>query len=124
MRVELEAAARATVNGVLGALNRPLAERRFREAFRDNRGPVLVSAGAGQRKLEGWLNTDIGWRAQLYLDLTQPWPVPPRSVAGIYADNVIEHLTLKLGRQALQYAFNALQPNGRIRLATPDVELT
>jgi predicted SAM-dependent methyltransferase len=124
MKQELETAARATVTEGLAVLNRPLAEWRFRKAVRNARGPLLVSAGAGDRKLPGWLNTDISWRASLYLDLTKPWPVRSASVAGVYADNVIEHFPLTVGRLVLKYAFEALAPGGRIRLATPDVEGT
>jgi predicted SAM-dependent methyltransferase len=39
----------------------------------------------------------------------------------IYADNVVEHLTLEQNRFLLAEAFRALQPGGRIRLVTPDV---
>jgi predicted SAM-dependent methyltransferase len=70
------------------------------------------------------LNTDIHWRSRLYLDLTKPWPVPKASVARVYADNVIEHFSLKEGRRVLKYAFDAMQPSGRIRLVTPDVGRT
>lgn len=124
MRREFENALRVTANDTLSALNRPLAEWRFRRAVRDAQEPVLVSAGAGSRQLKGWLNTDISWRARLYLDLTKPWPIPRASVSRIYADNVIEHMSLRVGRRVLQHAFDALQPGGRIRLATPDVERT
>jgi predicted SAM-dependent methyltransferase len=84
----------------------------------------MISAGAGDRKLKGWLNTDVGWRSVFYLDLTKPWPVPGASISGVYADNVIEHFSLKLGRVVLKHAFEAMQPGGRIRLVTPDVERT
>jgi predicted SAM-dependent methyltransferase len=124
MKDELKLALRATVLDTLSAVNRPLADRRFRRAVKNSRGPVFVSAGAGSRKLEGWLNTDIGWRSPLYLDLTKPWPVPGASISRVYADNVIEHFTLKAGRQVLKWAFHALEPGGRIRLVTPDVERT
>jgi predicted SAM-dependent methyltransferase len=40
----------------------------------------------------------------------------------VYADNVIEHVPLDGGRALLSEAFRVLQPGGRIRLVTPDVE--
>lgn len=121
---EIEVAVRAIVRDGLSALNRPVGEWRFRKAVKNARGPLLVSAGAGRRELEGWLNTDVSWRGSLYLDIAKPWPVPHVSVARIYADNVIEHFPLLVGRRILRYAFDALEAGGKIRLATPDVERT
>lgn len=86
--------------------------------------PLLVSIGAGQRTLEGWINTDAQWHSRYFLDLLKPWPVVPGSVARIYADNVIEHFTVPDARIVLKHAYDALQPGGRIRLTTPDVERT
>jgi predicted SAM-dependent methyltransferase len=120
----LEFAARALAKHSLSTLNRPIAQWRFRRAVRIAGGPLLVSVGAGQRRLDGWLNTDISWQSRLYLDISKPWPVGPGSIARIYGDNVIEHFPIPLARRILRYAFDALQPNGRIRLATPDVEAT
>lgn len=85
-------------------------------------GPVKITIGSGLRPVEGWINTDVVWRGGPYLDTTQPWPIAAGSVDFIYADNVIEHLTLSQGRRAFKHAFDALKPGGVIRLATPDVE--
>ena len=86
--------------------------------------PVQVNVGAGTVVLPGWINTDVMWRGDMYLDLTRPWPVPSQSVDRIYADNVIEHFSLKVGRDVLRNCHNALRPGGGIRLATPDLERT
>ena len=40
----------------------------------------------------------------------------------MYADNVIEHLTMAANRVLFREARRVLQPGGRIRLVTPDVE--
>jgi predicted SAM-dependent methyltransferase len=115
---------RKPIGVVLSGLNRPVAQWRLQQAVRSAGRPLLVSAGAGNRRLPGWLNTDISWRSSLYLDLTKPWPVPAGAVSRIYADNVIEHFPIAVGRRVLKYTFGALEPGGRIRLATPDVEGT
>ncbi len=39
----------------------------------------------------------------------------------MYADNVIEHITLEQGRAMLREAYRCLQPGGAIRLVTPDL---
>lgn len=106
---------------LISVVNRPLAKRRFRHAV-GGAHRVRLHIGAAKSRLPGWIDTDVYWRASHYLDVTRPWPVAPGSVAHVYGDNVIEHLTLPQGRQMLRGAFGALCPGGRIRLATPDVE--
>jgi predicted SAM-dependent methyltransferase len=124
MTHQVKVALRAAANETLSVLHRPVAHWRFKRTVRFASRPVLVSAGAGNRRLENWLNTDISWRAGLYLDMTKPWPVPSGAISRIYSDNVIEHFPLLVGRRVLRYAFEALECGGRIRLATPDVERT
>ncbi len=85
-------------------------------------GGVRVHIGAGRARLPGWVDTDIDWRCPAHLDLTRPWPLAAGSVAFVYGDNVIEHLSLESARVALRHAYAALAPGGVLRLATPDVE--
>ena len=124
MRTEIQAAARAVVDETLVAVRAPLLSRRFRKAVAAAPGLVKLNVGAGEVQLDGWINTDIAWWSQMYLDLTKPWPIPPQSVDRIYGDNVIEHFPLEVGRLVLRHCYDALRPGGRIRLATPDVERT
>lgn len=99
-------------------------EARLREAVAGETCPVKVSFGAGTVDLPGWIDTDYTWRAKFCLDVTRPWPLPAGSVDFVYADQVIEHFPLEVGRAVLRHAFDALAPGGSIRLATPDVERT
>ena len=85
---------------------------------------MRIQVGASASRLPGWLNTDIARGAEYYLDATQPWPVPDGSVAYVYGDNFIEHLTLPEARAFLAHARRAMAPQGRIRLVTPDVGTT
>jgi predicted SAM-dependent methyltransferase len=85
-------------------------------------GEIRIQVGAGGTNLPGWLNTDIDGSADYYLDATQPWPVRAGSVAYVFSDNMIEHLTLDQGRAFLQAAHDALAPGGWIRIVTPDPE--
>src|SRR5262245_54844715 len=103
---------------------RPRGRRAFQEAVdaARSRGEVKINFGSGGEPLTGWINCDIVWTAPTYLDSTKPWPLSAASVDFVYADNVIEHLTLDQGRQAFAHAFTALRPGGVFRLATPDVE--
>jgi predicted SAM-dependent methyltransferase len=124
MKREIEAAARAVVRDSLGMARRPVGSRRFRQAVAAAGGDAKIAVGGGRVTLPGWINTDISWRAGYYLDLAKPWPVPAGSVAKVYADNVIEHFPLAVGRQVLRHLFDALKPGGAVRLATPDLERT
>ena len=112
------------VHAAITAATRRRNSRRFIEAFEDaNRaGEVKVNIGSGRKPVAGWINTDIVWQGQIYLDATVPWPVPNGSVDFVYADNVIEHVTLQQGREVFRHAYDALRPGGIFRLATPDVE--
>jgi predicted SAM-dependent methyltransferase len=124
MRNEIQAAARAVVDETLVAVRAPFLSRRFRKAVIAAPRVVKVNVGAGEVHLDGWINTDVVWWSRMYLDLTKPWPIPPKSVDRIYGDNVIEHFPLHVGRLVFRHCYNALRPGGRIRLATPDVERT
>jgi predicted SAM-dependent methyltransferase len=125
--VDVAQTARLLVSDALTAVRAPVLSRRFQRAAAAaaaSTDPVQVNVGAGTVVLPGWINTDVMWRGDMYLDLTRPWPVPSQSVDRIYADNVIEHFSLKVGRDVLRNAHNALRPGGGIRLATPDLERT
>ena len=127
----VRAAARSVRSTVLVASGKVLTralrsrgEERLRVAVATTRVPVKVSFGAGTVALPGWIDTDLTWRARFCLDATRPWPVDAGSVDFVYADQVIEHFPLEVGRSVLRHAFDALAPGGAIRLATPDVERT
>ena len=95
---------------------------RLRRLLRATDPPHRVELGAGEVHREGWIQTDVWWRVRYHLDATRPWPFAPGSVSHVYADNVIEHVSLDGARALLRHAVKALQPGGRIRLVTPDVE--
>src|ERR1039457_3169728 len=124
MRTELRTAASTVVYETLAAVRAPLLSRRFQRAVASAPGPVNVNIGAGKVRVPGWINTDVTWSSQVYLDATKPWPVPQGSIDRIYGDNVIEHFSLSMCRIVLRNCYHALPPGGGIRLATPDVERT
>jgi predicted SAM-dependent methyltransferase len=104
-----------------GRVRRPLGEYRLRRYLATHEPPYKVNIGAGATFLDGWLSTDITWRAHYYLDALKPWPLV---ASYAYADNVVEHFTLEEAREFLANAHAALLEEGRIRLATPDLEGT
>ena len=81
---------------------------------------LRIHVGAGPVRLDGWLNTDIGESAEYHLDATKPWPLDAGSVAYIFSDNMIEHLTLDEARAFLREARAAMADGAWLRIVTPD----
>jgi SAM-dependent methyltransferase len=101
-------------------LNSPVAKVRLtRELARAGR-PLKIELG-GITKRPGWVVTNVNAVTRLYLDATKRWPLEDDTVEYVYADNVIEHITLNAGRAMLAEAARCLQPGGVIRLVTPDI---
>jgi predicted SAM-dependent methyltransferase len=109
------------VGRMLSATRRPLGTRRLRRAIERGAPPFKIELGAAGTRRDGWLCTDVHWRASLFLDATRRWPLADASVSHVYADNVIEHLQLDANRALLSEAARVLMPGGWIRLVTPDV---
>jgi predicted SAM-dependent methyltransferase len=99
--------------------SRPLAE-----GLATATDPLRIHVGAGPKHLAGWFDTDIDGNADYYLDVLQPWPTAPGSVSHVFADNVVEHLTLEGNRAFLGHAMESMTAGGTIRLTTPDAEAT
>ncbi len=113
---------RRRVGRTLDAMAAPRNSRRFVERVLAARPDARVAFGVGHRPLDGWINTDVTRAAGCFLDVTKPWPTPPGSVARIYAEHVIEHFPLEVARQVFRNCARALQPGGRVRFVTPDLE--
>lgn len=113
---------RASASSTLSRVTRPLGRRRFSAAVRTSPLPLRIELGAWTTRRPGWISTDVHWRGASYLDATRRWPVPDGSVEYVYADNVVEHLTLPANRALFAEAFRALRTGGRMRLVTPDVD--
>jgi predicted SAM-dependent methyltransferase len=120
---EIRSTQRAVAAQVVGAAKRPTQRRRLMQAVAAAPpGRLNIAVGAGDVDLPGWINTDVHWRAERYLDITQSWPM--NGVDLVFADNVIEHLPLPAGRLAFARILEALKPGGVVRFATPDLEST
>ncbi len=87
-------------------------------------GPHKLHLGAGGAGLPGWLNTDLHperWPT-VRLNATRPFPLPTGVFDCIFSEHMIEHLPLDGARRMLSECFRVLKPDGRIRLATPDLD--
>lgn len=89
---------------------------------KENIDEIYLNVGAGDRKLSGFINIDIGASADLQIDVTKGLPWPDDSVSGIYSEHFIEHLSQADGLQFLRECFRILRPGGIVRIATPDCD--
>lgn len=113
----LKAAART----VLAKANQPIGSRRLARTLAIADRPLKIELGGGLPR-HGWIITNVGWNAHYYLDATAPWPVESDAVQYVFADNVVEHLTLHQCRSMLRCAREAMMSGGILRLATPDLQ--
>lgn len=108
------------VHAVVGAVNTPLAKARARRVFATAPRPFNLEIG-GTSTRPGWVITNVNPIADNWLDATSTWPVEDGSIKYLYADNMIEHVTLEAGRALIAEAYRCMQPGGVIRFATPDI---
>ena len=90
--------------------------------LRDASTPKL-QIGAGYNLLRGWLNTTLYPFAKgaVYLDASQPFPIPSAAFDYVFSEHVIEHIEFEEAATMLGESARILKRGGRIRLATPDL---
>jgi SAM-dependent methyltransferase len=111
---------RTVVRSAVLTVNTPMAKSRAARAIEKADRPIKLEIG-GLEARPGWLVTNVNAVTRHYLDATQRWPFEDGALEVVYADNVIEHITLEQGRAMLAEAYRCLQPGGVIRLVTPDL---
>jgi predicted SAM-dependent methyltransferase len=93
------------------------------EAYLRNNPVRKLQIGAGTANPAGWLNTDIEpQKGQAYLDASKPFPLPDRAFRYVYSEQVIEHLTYEEGLLMLRESYRILEPGGKARIATPNLD--
>lgn len=92
------------------------------EYLSDHPSPKL-QIGAGYNLLRGWLNTTLYPFAKgaVYLDASQPFPLPSAAFDYVFSEHVIEHIEFEEAATMLSESARSLKRGGRIRLATPDL---
>ncbi|MEQ1788294.1 MAG: hypothetical protein ABL966_14675 [Acidimicrobiales bacterium] len=106
-----------------GRRYRDVARSRGRRVLRDLAPGSSVQLGSGGNNWEGWVNVDLSpsSRPDLVLDLRGGFPAPP-VVRRAYSEHVLEHLDLEDGRRLLADLAAALEPDGVVRIAMPDLD--
>jgi predicted SAM-dependent methyltransferase len=79
--------------------------------------------GSNTTVLDGWLCSDIcpQTKESIYLDATIKFPFDECSFHYVYSEHMIEHISRGAGLFMLKECFRVLKPNGKIRIATPDL---
>jgi len=98
-------------------------ERR-RAAVLARRKPLLLHLGSADNRLERWVNIDLlrpGRKLELYWDLRRGIPFATSSVDAIFAEHLLEHLTLDQGIELLRECRRVLRPIGVVRIGVPDL---
>jgi predicted SAM-dependent methyltransferase len=103
-------------------LRRLVARTRVRRYLRRG-GEAKLHIGCGEHILDGWLNTDVAIRHPLtvFMDARRALPLPSDRFELVYAEHMIEHLTLEQGEAMLREISRVLRPGGWLRIATPDL---
>jgi predicted SAM-dependent methyltransferase len=88
------------------------------------RPPVKLNLGCGPNAKDGWVNIDLfNDKADLRLDLREPWPFPDNSVSYIYSEHAFEHFEFHLEvPRFLGQAIRVLVPGGIFDVVVPDTE--
>jgi predicted SAM-dependent methyltransferase len=81
--------------------------------------------GASNKSLPGWLNSDLFPTDgdMVYLDVTRRFPINDNTFDYVMAEHMIEHVPYDDAVMMLQECHRVLKPGGRIRIATPDLEV-
>lgn len=83
---------------------------------------VKVHLGAGDHRLDGWINVDlVRGAADVLADLTTALPFRTASVELLHSEDLLEHLDDDAGKQLLRECHRVLRPGGVMRLLTPDL---
>ena len=87
---------------------------------------LRMNIGCGHNTLDGWLNVDIehgGVRSNaVWLDATVPFPVASGLFKAVLCEHMIEHIPKTRGKFLVAEVFRVLQPGGKFRVITPDLD--
>ena len=102
-----------------------VARRRRINTYLTGDHPKKLNIGAGDSALPGWLNTDLlpTSRAVVYLDATRRFPFDDDTFDYVFSEHMIEHVDYAGALRMLRECHRVLKPGGKIRIATPDLEV-
>ena len=99
-------------------INRLFSKKRIKKYFNKNKS-IKIQFGSGDKKLYGFLNTDI--LGEIPINITKKLPFKDNSVDLIYSNHVIEHIYYKQFRRFLEESFRCLKKGGMHIISTPSI---
>jgi predicted SAM-dependent methyltransferase len=94
------------------------------EKYLQTPGEKKMQLGAGQNKLDKWLNTDYFPRNEIFfLDATSKIPAPSNSFDYVFSEHHIEHIHYKDAKFMASEICRILKPGGVFRVCTPDLKV-
>lgn len=90
--------------------------------LRSTDAPALI-LGSGSHRRPGWLASDIAPTkgTAIYVDGRRRLPFDDGSLAYVFAEHMIEHISYTDGARLVREVFRVLRPGGVLRIATPDL---
>ncbi len=84
-----------------------------------------LQIGTSCNVLPGWFNVDIIplYAGAHFMDATVRFPFPDACFDYVFSEHMIEHVEYDQAQFMLQECHRVLKPGGRIRIATPDLEV-
>jgi predicted SAM-dependent methyltransferase len=84
---------------------------------------LKLQLGCGANVLPGWINTDVMPAGGVdHLDFTKPLPCADNSIAAIFCEHTIEHITKTDALRLLKEIFRILKRGAYLRIVTPSLE--
>jgi predicted SAM-dependent methyltransferase len=99
----------------------PVVTRRYLWRWLALPGPHVLNLGGGSVFSNRWLTADVTPRADVFMNVMKPLPLPDTTVDMVYSEEVIEHINRQAGRQMVAECFRVLKPGGTLRLTTPSL---
>ena len=104
------------------ALLAPTVTHRYLKRWLLSSGPHTLNLGGGGVLSDRWLTADVTPRADVFMDITKPLPLPDKIVDAVYSEEAIEHIERQAARKMLAECFRVLKPGGTLRLTTPSLD--
>ena len=97
----------------------PVVTRRHLRRWLAGPGPHVLNLGGGSLLSLRWLTADVDPRSDVFMNVTEPLPMPDNALDVVYSEEVIEHIDREAGGRMLAECFRVLKPEGTLRLTTP-----